>query len=92
VNSSAALTALVPPGPVTVTSTVPPIRWELPAGDAAVIDVAEFTVTPVPALPPNDTVSPAAKPDPVIVTAVPPPTGPVAGESPLTDGTPAAAA
>ncbi len=90
-NSSAGLTALVPPGPVTVTSTVPPIRWELPAGATAVIDVAEFTVTPVPALLPKATVSPDAKPDPVIVTAVPPATGPAAGESPLTDGTPAAA-
>ncbi len=70
-NSSAGPTVLVPPGPVTVTSTVPPIRWELPAGATAVIDVAEFTVTPVAALPPNDTVSPAAKPVPVIVTPVP---------------------
>ncbi len=91
-NSSAALTALVPPGPLTVTSTVPPISWELPAGDVAVIDVAETTLTPVAALPPNDTVSPAAKFDPEIVTAVPPATEPEDGETPLTAGAPAAAA
>ena len=37
-------------------STVPD-----PAGEVAVIDVAEFTTTPVAALPPKATVSPAAK-------------------------------
>jgi hypothetical protein len=92
VNSSAGLTALVPPGPLTVTSTVPPIRWEFPAGATAEIDVAETTLTPVPALLPNDTVSPAAKPDPEIVTAVPPDTVPESGETPLTVGTPTGAA
>ncbi len=71
----------MPPGPVTVTSTVPD-----PAGDIAVIDVAELTVTPDAALPPKDTVSPAAKFVPVTVTAVPPDAGPVAGETPLTAG------
>ncbi len=71
----------MPPGPVTVTLTVPD-----PVGDVAVIDVAETTLTPVPALLPKATVSPDAKPDPVIVTAVPPAAGPVAGETPLTDG------
>ena len=91
-NSSAGLTALVPPGPVTVTSTVPPTRWELPAGDVAVIDVAETTLTPVAALPPNDTVSPDAKPVPVIVTTVPPDTVPETGVTPLTAGTPDAGA
>ena len=74
-NSSAGLTALVPPGPVTVTSTVPPTLWEFPAGEVAVTDVAEFTVTPDAALPPKATVSPAPKPDPEIVTAVPPDAG-----------------
>ncbi len=73
--------ALVPPGPVTVTSTVPD-----PAGEVAVTDVAELTVTPVAALPPKATVSPAANFDPVIVTAVPPDAGPVAGETPPTAG------
>ena len=91
-NSPAGLAALAPPGPLTVTSTVPPTSCELPAGEVAVIDVAEFTVTAVAAPPPNDTVSPAAKFDPVIVTAVPPATGPETGETPPTAGTPAGAA
>jgi hypothetical protein len=89
VNSSAGLTGLVPPGPVTVTSTVPPTFEALPAGAFAVIDVAEFTVTPVAALPPKATVSPAAKFVPVTVTAVAPATGPEAGETALTVGAPA---
>jgi hypothetical protein len=89
VNSSAGLTGLVPPGPVTVTSTVPPTFEALPAGAFAVIDVAEFTTTPVAALPPKATVSPAAKFVPVTVTAVAPATGPEAGETALTVGAPA---
>ena len=56
----------MPPPPVTVTFTVPD-----PAGVVAVIDVAEFTVTPDAALPPKATVSPDAKFVPVTVTAVP---------------------
>jgi hypothetical protein len=80
-NWSAELVALVPPGPVTVTSTVPD-----PAGEVAVIEVAEFTVTPVAGPAPNATVSPAAKFVPVIVTAVPPPTGPPDGDTALTVG------
>ena len=71
----------MPPGPVTVTSTVPD-----PAGEAAVIDVAELTVTPVAAAPPKETVSPAAKFVPVTVTAVPPDADPEAGETALTVG------
>ena len=86
VNSSAGLTALVAPGPVTVTSTVPPTSWELPAGEVAVIDVAETTVTPDAPAPPKATESPDAKFAPVIVTAVPPDTGPEAGEILLTAG------
>jgi hypothetical protein len=81
VNWSAEPVALVPPGPVTVTSTVPD-----PDGEVAVIDVAEFTVTPVAAPLPNETVSPEAKFVPVMVTAVPPAAGPLAGETPLTVG------
>ena len=73
-NWSAELVELVPPLPVTVTSTVPE-----PAGLVAVIDVALFTVTPVAAVEPNDTVSPDAKPVPVIDTVVPPAAGPLVG-------------
>ena len=86
VNSSAGLAGLVPPGPVTVTSTVPPTFEALPGGAFAVIDVAEFTTTPVAALPPKETVSPAAKFVPVTVTVVPPDAGPEAGETALTVG------
>ena len=48
-NWSAEPVAEVPPGVVTVTSTVP----ALPAGEVAVIEVAELTVKPVPAAAPN---------------------------------------
>ena len=49
---------------VTVTSTVP-----VPAGEVAVIEVAELTVTAVPALAPKSTrVAPAVKSVPVMVT------------------------
>ena len=60
--------------PVTVTSTVPE-----PAGLVAVIDVALLTVTAVAAVEPNATVSPDAKPVPVIDTVVPPAAGPLVG-------------
>ena len=49
-NWSAADVAEVPPAVVTVTSTVP-----VPAGEVAVIWVAELTVTPVAAAAPNVT-------------------------------------
>jgi hypothetical protein len=57
---------------VTVTVTAP----ALPAGVVAVIDVLLTTTTFVAAFVPNDTVAPVAKFVPVIVTAVPPLTGP----------------
>ena len=66
---------------VTVTATVP-----VPAGELAVIDVAELTVTEPAAVPPNLTVSPDAKPVPVIVTLVPPAVGPLVGAMPDTVG------
>ena len=61
-----------PPGLVTVTVTAP----ALPAGVVAVIEVLLTTTTLVAAVPPNVTVAPAAKFVPVMVTPVPPPTGP----------------
>ena len=61
-------------GSLTVTSTVP-----VPAGEVAVIDVPETTVTPVAAVAPNLTVSPDANPVPVIVTDVPPAALPLVG-------------
>jgi hypothetical protein len=52
----------------------------------AVIDVALTTTTFVAAVLPNFTVAPVAKFVPVIVTAVPPATGPVFGDTLLTVG------
>ena len=67
---------------VTVTVTAPAV----PAGVVAVIDVALTTVTFVAAVEPNFTVAPVAKFVPVIVTLVPPATGPFAGDTPVTVG------
>ena len=69
-------------GLVTVTVTVP----ALPVGVVAVIVVPFTTVTFVAAVPPNVTVAPATKFVPVIVTAVPPATGPTLGDTLLTVG------
>jgi hypothetical protein len=67
---------------VTVTVTAP----ALPAGVVAVIVVLFTTTTLVAATLPNVTVAPAAKFVPVIVTAVPPATGPLFGATLLTLG------
>ena len=73
---------LWPPELVTVTVTAP----ALPAGLVAVIVVPFTTVTFVAAALPNVTLAPTAKFVPVIVTAVPPATGPLLGETLLTVG------
>ena len=88
---SAGLVAEVPLPLVTVTSTEP-----VPAGLAAVMEVAEFTVTvppwPPPARPeaagvaPNETVESPVKPVPVMVTEVPPAAGPKSGLMAVTVG------
>ena len=57
----------------------------LPAGDVAVIDVAE-TKLKLAAVPPNDTAVTPVKFVPVIVTDVPPDAGPVVGEIEVTVG------
>ena len=80
-NLSAAEVGDVPPAVVTVTSTVP-----LPAGEVAVIDVAEFTEKPVALLAPNFTAVAPVKFAPVMVTDVPPSAVPEVGEIELTDG------
>ena len=72
--------ALVPPGVVTLISTVP-----VPAGDVAVRLVADLNVT-FAARVSNVTVDALVNPVPVIVTAVPPAAGPVAGEMLVTVG------
>jgi hypothetical protein len=82
VNWSAGDVALVPPGVVTVTSTVP-----VPAGEIAVILVAESTVKLEALLIPNITVVAPVNPVPVTVTVVPPAAGPAIGEMLVTAGT-----
>jgi hypothetical protein len=67
---------------VTVTVTAPALL----AGVVAVIDVLLTTTTFVAAVLPNFTVAPETKFVPVIVTAVPPATGPLAGDMPVTVG------
>ena len=82
-NWSAADVADVPPAVVTVTSTVP-----LPAGDVAVIDVAELTVKLVALTAPNFTAVAPVRVVPVMVTNVPPAVGPDVGETDVTVGGP----
>lgn len=73
-NWSALDKALLPPGVVTVTSTVP----AAPAGAMATILPADNEVTDAGTVP-NNTTAGLAKPEPVIVTDVPPDSGPDAG-------------
>jgi hypothetical protein len=82
VNLSADVFAEVPPGVVTVTSSVP-----VPAGDFTVIWLSFTTTRLVAAVQSNFTDVAPVKPDPVIVTEVPPAAGPVAGEMAVTVGT-----
>jgi len=72
--------ALVPPGVVTLISTVP-----APAGEVAVRLVAELYVT-LAARVPNVTVDGLVNPVPVMVTEVPPAADPPAGEMLVTVG------
>jgi hypothetical protein len=62
-------------------STVP-----VPAGEVAVIEVAELTVKPVAAVAPKFTAVAPVKLVPVIVTVVPPAVGPTVGEIEVTVG------
>ena len=80
-NWSAAEVADVPPAVVTLTSTVP-----VPAGEVAVIEVAELTVKLVAAVAPNVTAVVPLNPVPVMVTDVPPAAGPDVGEIEVTVG------
>ena len=73
-NWSAALVPLVPPGVVTVTSTVPD-----PGGDVAVICEELTTVTFVAPFAPKSTAVAPVRFVPVIVTLVPPEAGPEEG-------------
>ena len=69
-NRSAELVALVPPGVVTVTSTVP-----VPAGETAVIELSELTVKLVALVEPNLTAVAPLKLVPVMLTELPPACG-----------------
>src|SRR5437016_1050771 len=81
VKRSAELVALVPPGVVTITSTVP-----VPAGATAVIDVVEMTVKLVAGAEPKLTAVAPLKFVPVTLTDVPPTAGPIVGLSFVTFG------
>jgi hypothetical protein len=80
VKRSAALTALVPPIDVTVTSTTP-----VPDVLVAVMRVALLTVNAV-ATPPNLTAVAPVNPQPLMVTLVPPEDPPDAGLMDVTAG------
>lgn len=79
---TAVILAVWPSGLATTRSTLPALR----AGAVAVIDVALDTATAVAAAVPNDTVAPGRKPAPVIVTTVPPVSGPDVGATDAIDG------
>ena len=81
-NWSEALVAEVPPGVVTVTSTVP----AAPAGAVAVMEVVLLTVKVVAAVAPKATAVAPVKLVPVTVTEVPPATGPEVGLTAVTVG------
>jgi len=83
----AARRLLWPSGFVTTMSAVPAAC----AGVVAVIEVAVATATPVAGAPPIETVAPAVKPVPVIVTLSPPAVGPEPGAIPVTAGAAAGA-
>ena len=79
---SAEPVALVPPGVVTVTSTVPAVS----AGAVAVMLVALLTVKLVAAVEPNLTAVAPVRLVPVIVTVFVPASGPAAGATCVTAG------
>jgi hypothetical protein len=82
VNWSALEAAEVPPAVDTVTSTVPD-----PEGVVAEHEVSETQVATPAGDPPKATVEgPTTNPAPVMVTTVPPASGPAAGETAVTAG------
>lgn len=77
--------ALVPPGPVTRTETLPPALG--PGGTTASITVSEATMNEVAAVEPKVTAVAFVKPEPLITAVFPPAAGPPVGFTPLTAGT-----
>src|SRR4051794_27274741 len=75
VNLSAAPVSDVPPGPVTVTSTMPAV-WD---GATALMVPSELTVKLLAAVPPKDTAEAPHRSVPVSTTVVPPASGPAPG-------------
>jgi len=73
----------VPPDAVTITSATPGVSV---AGETAVIENAEFTVTVVADTPPKVTVEPVVKLVPAMTTEEPPPVGPELGVNDVTVG------
>jgi hypothetical protein len=82
VNWSAGVTVDGPTGVVTVTSTTP----ATPTGEEAVIESSLTTMTLPAAIPLKSTSVAPVKPDPVMVTGVPPVVNPVEGSTSLTIG------
>ncbi len=82
VNMSAGTAALVPPEVVTKTF-LPPLAS---AGEVAAICVSDTTVKLAAAAGPNATLVVPVKPEPVMVTMVPPAVGPTDGTIPLMTG------
>src|SRR5271165_2469293 len=78
VKVSAGLAEDVPSGLVTVTSTVPAFP-PAAGGAVAVSDVSELTVNPVAGTPPKSTAVVPVNAAPLMVTDVPPVTGPSGG-------------
>jgi hypothetical protein len=74
----------VPPGVMTEISTVEVLVLE---GDTAVMEVDEFTVKLSAGLVPKSTWLTSSKFSPVMVTVVPPASGPALGETEVTTGT-----
>ena len=74
--------AVCPSGLATTTSTLPALR----AGAVAVSDPEPLTLTALAAAVPNVTVAPETNPEPVIVTTVPPASGPDVGATAAIDG------
>ncbi len=76
--------AEVPPGVLTEISTVEVLVLE---GDTAVMEVGEFTVKLAAGWVPKSTWLTSSKFSPVMVTGVPPASGPTLGEEEVTTGT-----
>ena len=81
VNSSADDVVNVPPGELTVTSTVP-----VPCSATVLMDESELIAKLATGTPPNDTTVAPVNPVPKIVTGVPPAALPLVTSSPVTVG------